>query len=310
MPLTNYRITDLSSFLEVTAEPRQLSGLYFYQVLDCLVDLTYRISIDFRKRPQLYRDLGGQPLALALAELNAKYGTDVEILSGAERNEIYLPLFGASDAASTNSNSGFSRLRRDLLKSASEYARGALERGAPMLREAVRIAHRPLRDYLVGLHGDSVMFSKEVALAGLTERICYPVLRRHEIAAIFGVANLKELQYPYAMDPAHDILIEQIARHLPGPADTSQSYITPTRERISTLQVVALTGAEAIATVIEFRDGHDTVDADFDLLISKCFIWGRALESLGGTPGTLQPPTQQSSAATSPSSTSSSSRAS
>ena len=58
MPIPNHRITDLTSFEEVTEEPRQIAGLYFYQALDCLIDLAYFVSTDFRSRPQLYRSLG------------------------------------------------------------------------------------------------------------------------------------------------------------------------------------------------------------------------------------------------------------
>jgi hypothetical protein len=56
--LSDYRIKNLQSFQDATKEPRQIAGLYFYQLLDCLVDLAYKISADLRKRPQLYRVLG------------------------------------------------------------------------------------------------------------------------------------------------------------------------------------------------------------------------------------------------------------
>jgi hypothetical protein len=285
-PIRDLKITNLSSFQEVTAEPRQIAGLYFYRLLDCLVDLAYKVSVDFRNRPQLYKVLGDPPLAPTLAKLNAKYGTDVEFLSGSERNGVYLPLFGTSDTVSSNSISGFSRLRRDLVRSATAFVEGAGERGAPMLREAVRIAHKPFKGYLMGLHGDSVRFSKDVALFGLTEKICYPILRSREIATIFGVTDLQRVEYPYATDPAEDLLIEQIAGQLPTQADPSQSYVTPTRERISSLQSAALAGAEAIAAVIDFHDRAS--DNDLDRLISKCYIWGTTLASLYAQPRTSQ----------------------
>jgi hypothetical protein len=34
MAIPNYRITSLESFEEVTKEPRQIAGLYFYQLLE------------------------------------------------------------------------------------------------------------------------------------------------------------------------------------------------------------------------------------------------------------------------------------
>lgn len=88
MPNPNRKIDSLLSFEDVTKEPHQIAGLYFYQLLECLVDLAYKISADFRKRPQLYRDLGNPSIAALLAEFNAKYGTEANLLSASERNEI------------------------------------------------------------------------------------------------------------------------------------------------------------------------------------------------------------------------------
>jgi hypothetical protein len=61
MPIPDYRIKNFTTFQEVTEEPHQIAGLYFYKILDCLVDLAYKISPDFRKRPQLYIETWGIP---------------------------------------------------------------------------------------------------------------------------------------------------------------------------------------------------------------------------------------------------------
>jgi hypothetical protein len=282
-PLPNHRIRDLSSFQEVTQEPRQIAGLYFYQLLDCLVDVAYKISADFRKRPQLYRELGRPSIARSLAELNAKYGTEINLLAASERNEIYAPIFGVSDALS-QSDDQFSSLRNDLVSAAAAFAQGADQHSLTMLREAVRTAHQPFRDYLVHLHGESVRFSKEIALSELTENACYPILRNSQIANIFGIPKLAGVEYPYAADSAEDLLIEQITQQLTWRTDGSQANAQLRRERISNLQRVALRGAEAIATVIDFRDDVDHSDADLDLLITKCHVWGTALVSLDRHP--------------------------
>jgi hypothetical protein len=290
--LPNHHIRDLRSFHEVTKEPRQIAGLYFYQLLDCLVDVAYKISADFRKRPQLYRELGQPSIARPLAELNAKYGTEINLLSASERNEIYAPIFGVSDALSQSDADNFSNLRNDLVRAAKAFAEGAHQHSLPMLREAVRTAHQPFKDYLLNLHGESVRFSKEIALSELTENVCYPILRNRHIAAIFGVPKLAGAEYPYAADPAEDLLIEQIAQQLTWPTDSSQAYGKLTRERISNLQRAALRGAEAIATVIDFQDDNHT-DVDLDLLVTKCHVWGTALVSLIGRPKLAQPSMQQ-----------------
>jgi hypothetical protein len=280
--LPDHRTKDLGSFQNVTKDPRQIAGLYFYQSLDCLIDVAYKISADFRKRPQLYRDLGNPSIARLLAELNAKYGTEINLLSASERNEIYAPIFGVSNASSQSGMDNFSLLKDDLLRAAKAFAEGADQHSLPMLREGVRTAHQPFRDYLLDLHGESVRFSKEIALSELTEKFCYPILRNQHIAAIFAVPKLAGAEYPYAADAAEDLLIEQITQQLTWPTDSSPAYVKLTRERISNLQRAALRGAEAIATVIDFQDDANHTDADLDLLITKCYVWGTASMSLNG----------------------------
>jgi hypothetical protein len=211
MPIPHYRTNDLTSFQETTKEPREIAGLYFYQILDCLIAQAYKVSADFRKRPQLYRNLGDPSLPRLLAELNAKYGTELNLLTASERNEIYAPVFGQSDAVATNSDSEFSRLRNGLVTAACAFAAGASAETVTMLRDAVRSAHRPFSDYLLELHGDSTVFSKDVSLSHLTENVAYRILRSPSVAAIFGIAAPVGAEYPYAEDPAGDLLVEQIA---------------------------------------------------------------------------------------------------
>jgi hypothetical protein len=301
MPIKDYNITDLMSFQAATAtnEKRGIAGLYFYQLLDCLVDLAYKVSGDFRKRPQLYRDLGPPftglpPIAQTLAELNAKYGTEINFLSGTERNEVYFPIFGTSDGSSSNASGNFSRLRNDLVRAATAFAEGALDHGLPMLRAGVLTAERTFADYLLGLNGDSVVFSKDDALFDLTEHVCYRIIRDQHVAAVFGITSLKgpPFDYPYGTDPAEDTLVEQIAGQLTWRTDVSQAYPALTRERISNLQNAALRGAEAIATAIDFEGETNASDDDLNLLITKCYSWGTALTSLNGQSKGLQSPTQ------------------
>jgi hypothetical protein len=277
MPIPDRRITNLASFQEVTEGPRQIAGLYFYQLLDCLVDLAFRVSVDFRRRPQLYKDLGRPSLAEVLATLNAKYGTEVEYLSASERGEIYTPIFGNWNSSSAAASDNFARLRDGLVQAVVAFVEGAGEHGVPMLREGIVTSHKPFRDYLLGLEGDSTKFSKDVALAGLTEKTCYPILRSQVVAAIFGGVKLAGVEYPYATDPAEDVLVEQISGELKWAVNNVPSY-SITRERISNLQRTALRGAEAIATALDFEgDRHHNTDADLNLLITKFYNWNCAL---------------------------------
>lgn len=276
MPIPNYRISSLETFDAVSKEPRQIAGLYFYQLLDILIEITHDVSADFRNRPQLYRQLGDDKTSLALARLNAKYGTDVDFLSTDQRTAVYLPVFGSWQKA--NARDSFPRLRDDLIRAARAFAERAVDTGVEMLREGVRTAHRPFKDYLLELHGDSIRFSKDSALRQMTELHCYPILRDRGVAAVFGIAKLRANEYPYATDPAEDLLIEQISQQLSS-ANSMQQRIT--RERISNFQRAALRGAEAIATAIDFEEADSKqTSADLDLLITKCYTWGTAFESL------------------------------
>jgi hypothetical protein len=269
--LHDYRITDRASFEHATAEPRQIAGLYFYQALDSLVVLAHKVSADLRRRPELYRDLGSPSIAAELAKLNATYGTDTGVPSGKQRAAIYTPIFGG------NENDNFPQLRDGLIAAASAYAESSASRGTEMLRANVRTAHRPFKDYLLTLHGDSVRFSKEKVFFELTDKICYPVLRSREVAAVFGIAKLASVEYPYAADAAEDLLMEKISIQL----KQVESLGEVTRAGIGSLQRLAIRGAEAIATVIDFDEsGVGHVDSDIDLLIGKCYTWGTALASL------------------------------
>lgn len=278
---TSYHITSLKSFNEVTKEPRQIAGLYFYQLTDCLIDLAYQVSGDFRARPQLYRHLGEPAMPQTLASLNAKYGTEVGFLSKEQRSAIYKPIFGPWQGPPAADDS-FPRLRDGLILAAKAFAERAVDTGIEQLREGVRSAHRPFKDYLVELHGDSVRFSKDIALAELTEKYAYPILRDQGVQAVFSIRKDptdRTTEYPYATDPAEDLLVEQISKQLSPP-----DVMPYTRERVSNLQRAALRGAEAIAAAIDFEEAHAVEESRdlLEVLITKCYTWGTALDSLGG----------------------------
>jgi hypothetical protein len=220
-----------------------------------------------------------------LAKLSSEYGTKVDLVSQVQRREIFAPIFGKSDSDS------FSRLRDDLIIASKAFAERVADNSIDMLREVVRTAHRPFKDYLVGLHGDSVKFSKDVALSDFTEKTCYPILRNAAVAAVFGIAKLGAGSYPYATDAAEDILIEAISAQLGGIINT---YSGITRERISCLQRLAIRGAEAIATAIDYDEAQEKqTDADLDLLISKCYSWGAALATMQTQPNRTSVPVVQ-----------------
>jgi hypothetical protein len=280
-----YRIINLRSFEEATKQPRQIAGLYFYQTLDCLVDLAHEVSTDFRKRPELYRNLDQPSIAATLAKLNAEYGTQVTLPSRRQRTEIFVPIFGQGE------NSAFVRARDCLLSAVKAYAECAATGVMEMLRENVRTALGPFKNYLSTLQGDSVNFSKETVLSELTEKICYPVLRNHGVATVFGIAKRAALEYPYATDSAADLLVEAISTQSKSEDGSS---ISIRREGISNLQRVALLGTQAIATAIDFDEAKGKrTDADLDLLITTWTAWGTALVILKPSPRSFPTPSAQ-----------------
>jgi hypothetical protein len=281
--LVDYRIHDVESFNQTTGAGHEIAGLYFYQQLDCLVDLAYRVACDFFNRPHLYIDVDG--LSETLARLDARYGTDETLPSGPQRDRVFLPIFGSGGVrtlpaavASTPETGDFPVLRDDLLKAASAFAERAVDSGVEMLRARVKDAHRPMADYLNGLEGDSVRWSRFNAFPTVTETFGYTILRNAGIATVFGTPPASG-NFPYVEESGGQKLVENVWKQLAG----DESPIL-NRERISNLQRVALRGAEALATIIDFQENFD--NGDLDRLITKLYTWDAALWSLkvSGTP--------------------------
>lgn len=286
MALTNYHIEDLKSFNVVTGDPRQIAGLYFYQQLDCLVDLAYKVSCDFFMRPKLYVSLGEvqqdghtRPLREIVARLHARFGYDEFFPSTSQRDEVFQSIFGRGGAYSTAEAGDFPKLRDAVIGAAAAFAEHISDKGADMLRDRVRTTVRVFRQYLLGLQGDSVKWSRENAQPFLTENVAYAILRSPGVACVFGTCTPPGANYPYVEDINGDKLTEAISRQLQW-ADQPGAHIV-TWEQILNLQRAALRGAEAIATVIDFHEPG--TEDELSLLITKCYTWGAALLSAAPT---------------------------
>ena len=291
MALKNYHIEDLKSFNDVTGDPRQIAGLYFYQQLDCLVDLAHKVSCDFFMRPKFYTNLGEvqqdeqrRPLREIVARLRTRFGYDEFFPSNPLRDEVFLAIFGRGGAYSTAEAGDFPRLRDAVIGAAAAFAERVFDTGVDALRDRVRTTVRVFRQYLVGLQGDSIKWSREQALPFLTENVAYAILRSQGVAGVFGVSTPPGSDYPYLEDANGDKLTEAISRQLQW-ADQPDAHIV-TWEQILNLQRAALRGAEAIATVIDFHEPG--TDDELSLLITKCYTWGAALLSVA--PAMMQPP--------------------
>jgi hypothetical protein len=294
LTIPNHKITKEEDFQEVTKSPRQIADAYFYLQLDCLVAYAYQVALDFFRRPQLYTDLKKPTSARAtapaeptiapdLARLRAQYGNDERVPSQEHRDEIFLPLFGQSSTGPPNGQGDFPRLRDELVGAAAAFAERVYDTGEEMLRERVRTTHRPFKDYLTGLQGDSLVWSTDEALTGVARKLAYPILRNKGVSSVFGISTPPKAQWPFAEDSNADKLVEEISKQLLVPTN---SHPAITREGISNRQRVALRGAEALATILDFSEQGS--DEDLDLLITKCYTWGAALKSLIGQPA-LQP---------------------
>jgi hypothetical protein len=280
---TDHQITDLKTFQAVTTdpkEPKDIAALYFYQQLDCLIELAYKVSCDFFTRPHLYINLGqvqqggaARPLRAVLAQLHARLGYDEALPSKIQRSQIFKAIFGSGGAFATSEEGDFPRLRDGLINAAAAFSERVFDTGETMLRERVRTTVRVFTQYLKGLQGDSITWSRENALSGLTENVAYAILRSRGVASVFGIDVPPVADWPYKEDANGDKLVEAISRQLATPDEPDMSSIT--REHILNLQRAALRGAEAIATVLEVRE-NATVDAS-NALITHCYTWGAAL---------------------------------
>lgn len=292
MAIQDQKISNLKSFEKLTGEPHQVAGLYFYTVLDCLVDLTHKVSLDFYQRPHLYTDLSENndsktknlSIAQLLATLHGRYGSNEKFLNKLQRHQIFSALFGPSYGYSPEGDSNFARLRNELVNACAAFSERVYDTGVEMLRERVREAHRPFQEYLIGLQGDSVRWSKEQALSELTEQVSFKILRNKGVAAVFGISSGVKTDWPYIEDSNADKLVEEIYKQLKTSSEESVNEDKPkhvplTRERFSNFQRTALRGAEAISAIIGFDERGS--DEDLDLLILKCYSWGSALMSLG-----------------------------
>jgi hypothetical protein len=290
MSISQRRITDHDSFLSAVESPRDAAALYFHKQIDPFYGVAFEVARDFFARPQLYtrinppgggkeeRDDGADgeekadvDVVRTLAKLRARCGSDELLPSKSQRLEIYSPIFGApGDSAS------FDKLRDDLIDAATAFAERVFDTGVEMLRERVRTAHRPLKDYLLGLTGASTIWSVSGPLEGISEDSAFQILRDQGICSVFGILTAPNATWPYLEDSNADKLLEESTSKI----DPSNSL---TRQQASTRQRLAVRGAEAIAAVIDYTENSGNIDDDvasLNVLITTCYTWGAAKKAM------------------------------
>lgn len=279
MPIYPRRIKDRDSFLSATASPRDTAALYFQKHLDSFYESASAVARDFYGRPQLYTKLklaeGETPLTVVelLARLRSRCGSDELFPSLAQRMDIYSPIFGLPGASNDSD-----LLRDDLIEAATAFSERVFDTGEDMLRERVRTAHRPLKDYLVGVTGDSTDWSARNPLDNISENISFTILRAPVIGAIFGIGTPPGASWPYSEDSNADKLLEEITNKI----DPNDGL---TRQQASNRQRLAARGAEAISAVIDYTENSSDVGDDkesLNVLITACYTWGAAKKALMG----------------------------
>jgi hypothetical protein len=122
------------------------------------------------------------------------------------------------------------------------------------------------KSYLDDMDHAMVEWCRDDALRVLTEDTSYTILRNAGVAAAFGLEPPSSA-WPYAEEANGTTLVAEISKRLGGcPEPVSRAGFID-RQR------VALRGAEAIATVLDFPEGSAVDSDDVDLLISKCYTW-------------------------------------
>ena len=275
--INRHTIENLQSFLEATAGTRRLAGLYFYMKLDYLISLAREVSDDFlSKRPHLYSQLqekkdGG--LARTLATLKARTGTHELFASLEQRNDIYLRYFGRPDDLTCK----FYQVTQPLLDAAREFSKNVFDQNNSndALRKNVRRTLLTCKRFYKSLDGAALAWHKEEVLFKLTEDYVYKILRNDEVAKVFGGAQSILEEFPYQADSNASKLVEMISNTPIREVSPNQSI---TCHFFGNVQRCALCGCEAIATIIDFKDGDP--DESLDILIEKCLAWAAALHDI------------------------------
>ena len=240
MPISQRRIRDRESFADTTGSPRDTAALYFQKQLDSFYESALAVSMDLFARPQLYTNISNgegdkDKVVRLLATLRSRCGSDELFPSREQRMNIYAPIFGPPGASAN-----FDKLRDDLIAAATAFSERVFDTGVDMLRERVRTAHRPLKDYLLGLTGDSTDWSARNPLDNISDKVSFVILRNKGIGTVFGIATEPSSTWPYSEDSNADKLLEEIASKI----DPSSGL---TRQSASNRQRLAARGAEAIA---------------------------------------------------------------
>lgn len=163
------------------------------------------------------------------------------------------------------------------MDAAREFSKNAFDgkESNDNLRKTVRPALLTCKRFYEGLDGAALAWHKEQVLFNLTEEYAYKVLRQDGVAKIFGIAQTIANEFPYQADANASKLVAMISNTPIREVSSNQSV---TRHFYSNLQNCALNECEAIATIIDFKEGDP--EESLDILIEKCLAWATALHDI------------------------------
>lgn len=245
-----------------------LATLYILWVLDCIVDLAYAVSKDFSARLQLYQNVKPDTVKL-LAKINGFYDHHPDFPGPEIRATLYRPIFG--ELGSDWQGGGNDRSRVYLLAAAvalAENYTATPQLGDASLIEAVRSASLPFRTRLLELEGCGFesTYNRVTNIFETAESI----LKDPGIAGVFGVAAIKDPDWPRKPDSNGARLVHQIRSQLP---DIPGGLIKP--DEFIQKQRMADQGHKSIVGILDPE--IDTDDAKLLQVNTHLYAWAREL---------------------------------
>jgi len=138
----------------------------------------------------------------------------------------------------------------------------------------MRAAHRAFKQFLVDLHGDALKWSTKNSFYNIANQTAYKILRIPQIVRNVTPSTVSGSDWPFVESQDGQKMVEEIAAYL-----NYSNEFSFTKQYFGSLQSSALSGAVAIATILDFQEN---LTGTFDEMAEKCYEWGEALEILSG----------------------------
>jgi hypothetical protein len=241
--------------------------------LDCVPYLGYAVSLDFSRRPELYKQVKDET-ARQLTDMQSLYGYAPNFPNDDIRLRMIRPIFGTSDGHMNGKDrSSFSVTTMPVFAAAAGFAENAQPTAFPMHRERNRSAIVPLRRFMEDLEG--VSLDQTEIRTGSIFNTAGSILKDPGVSGVFGI-NAIDPSWPLnSTDTEGAKLIEKITTQLP---DMACGVIS--RDKFVRMQRIAEKGFHSIFLILEtnIEDDNDKLDD----LIAQLYAWGSDLGLIGG----------------------------